>query len=581
MKSPVPKLILLATVVIGVVSPRVLAQHDREPEGTPLPDYAKVYSVSDDRGPITRDAGGLPGIVITGYWPPTNEMLRQFSNNLEQNPDGWVGGNWEGRGYNIYAFFPEFPHGLGKGEGDFEVDYQDTSNDWWNIIPQIEPVAIITFGRAGNDYNWELEGGHRMCAVDPPPPDPPCIWGNDYLDPRQPTPELPIYDETMGTERWSTLPLQEVVDAVNAEVPALNAFYSIIDDSNFLCNFIGYHATWYHDLHADPEDPSWNVATGHIHVGYHMSLDDAIQATEVTLRALIEYLDTQLPTPGDFDDDDDVDGDDFSAFAVCFTGPGGGPVGSACRPGDFDWDHDVDCADWFRFVEAWTAEGDPPPLAPCPFFSPAVPAWPHDVAKNRYLSFRPNNVESVAFRVEMTASAYFPGATGVLGWVGAAFEAPEDPGVWIARIVTAPVYRDTWPEIVHIADCHVFPMASYEIRATMDELVFTNPFGVSTIAQPAPKYWADVVGTFDGVAWSAPDGSVGMDDVQAAIQKFQKKDTAPHLTWADVDGQVPNVILNFTDIQQIVQGFKGDPYPFGCPPDDPCYDNGGDPANCP
>ena len=52
-------------------------------------------------------------IMITGYWPPTNEMVRHFSNNPVQNPGGWVGGNWEGRGYDIYAFFPEFPHGVG------------------------------------------------------------------------------------------------------------------------------------------------------------------------------------------------------------------------------------------------------------------------------------------------------------------------------------------------------------------------------------------------------------------------------------------------------------------------------------
>jgi hypothetical protein len=31
-------------------------------------------------------------IMLTGYWAPTNEMLRQFSQNQDQNPGGWKGG---------------------------------------------------------------------------------------------------------------------------------------------------------------------------------------------------------------------------------------------------------------------------------------------------------------------------------------------------------------------------------------------------------------------------------------------------------------------------------------------------------
>ena len=41
------------------------------------------------------------------------------------------------------------------------------------------------------------------------------------------------------------------------------------------------------------------------------------------------------------------------------------------------------------------------------------------------------------------------------------------------------------------------------------------------------------------------------------------------MTWVDVDPEVPNAVLNFTDIFQIVQGFKGEPYPFRNPADCP------------
>jgi len=118
-------LLACACVVTLAVSREAPGQETPVPAGTPLPRGAQVFPAPSD-SPALRVGGAeseTPNIMITGYWPPTNEMLRQFSNNPAQNPNGWVGGDWEGRGYNIYAFFPEFPQGLGKGEGDFEVDY--------------------------------------------------------------------------------------------------------------------------------------------------------------------------------------------------------------------------------------------------------------------------------------------------------------------------------------------------------------------------------------------------------------------------------------------------------------------------
>ncbi len=228
-------------------------------------------------------------ILITGYWPPTNEMVRRFSTNPDQNPDGWIGGNWEGRGYDVHSYFAEYPWIPHPGEGDFMVDYQDTSYDFWRVTEELRPVAIITFGLAENDRDWELEGGHRNW--------PWANWQNDYIIPRRPTDDLPIFWEPENTVRNSTLPLQDIVDAVEDAVPSLDPYFTPMDDSNFLCNFIGYHAAWYHDLHASPDDPYWNVAAGHIHVGGAMTLEEAILATDATLRALITYVDGVVPEP--------------------------------------------------------------------------------------------------------------------------------------------------------------------------------------------------------------------------------------------------------------------------------------------
>jgi hypothetical protein len=68
---------------------------------------------------------------------------------------------------------------------------------------------------------------------------------------------------------------------------------------------------------------------------------------------------------GDFDGDSDVDVADFTEFAACFTGEGGGPIGAECAAGDFDGDDDVDCDDWERFRIVWTGPGAPPYFPEC------------------------------------------------------------------------------------------------------------------------------------------------------------------------------------------------------------------------
>jgi hypothetical protein len=154
----------------------------------------------------------------------------------------------------------------------------------------------------------------------------------------------------------------------------------------------------------------------------------------------------------------------------------------------------------------------------------------------------------------------------VLGWVGEPFEAPEDPGVWLAYVQDTMHIQDWSPySLIHVGDCEVVPAAIYEIRSTPDGVTFGDPLMVGTTPEPAPKKWADCVGQLEGEEWSGPNGVVNMDDVMAAVQKFKKLDTAPPLPWVDVDGEVPNAILNMADVFQIVQGFKGEAYPFSDP----------------
>ncbi len=323
-------LVLAGLVLVAAAMP-ASAQDTRTPDNPyewqgefllrraqPSPAPQVNLAPSTRRARLGNGVGFTNTIVITGYWPPTNNMVRQWSNNPVQNPGGWIGENWEGRGYNIYAYFPEFAGpgpNWGRGTGDFEVDYQDTSNDWWSIIPAMEPIAIITFSRADFDFDWECEGGNRYYQA--------SSWTPDYLAPTRPTPELPSFNEPHLNVRNSTLPMTAIVTAVNAEVPNLFAYQTSLDAGAFLSNYIGYHGCWYHALHASLDDPAWNVAAGHIHVGYAMSMVDAIEATEVSLRVLIDHVDAQVEPrlAGDVNCDFSIDFFDIDPFLTALFMP--------------------------------------------------------------------------------------------------------------------------------------------------------------------------------------------------------------------------------------------------------------------
>jgi hypothetical protein len=235
-------------------------------------------------------AGERPTIMVTGYWPPTNEMIRHFSDDPALNPNGWQGEDWEGRGYDIHAYFPEFvpPTCMccGKGTGDLEVDYQDTSNDFWPLAEAISPIAIVTFSRGNPDSSWEVEMNQFNRDS----------WIPDYQAPQMPTPNPPDPDVPIDHLRLSNLPAQQIVNTID-ELP-----FNIVpficfsrDGGGFLSEFMAYHGVWYRDLHSEPSDPDWCAFGGHVHVGQLVSIGRARLATEATLRVVISALGDVLP----------------------------------------------------------------------------------------------------------------------------------------------------------------------------------------------------------------------------------------------------------------------------------------------
>lgn len=76
---------------------------------------------------------------------------------------------------------------------------------------------------------------------------------------------------------------------------------------------------------------------------------------------------------GDYNNDGQINGTDFTAFSGCFSG-NGVDAGIACGHGDFNGDGDCDCDDLLLFQDVWTGGGAPPGLPQCAGI-PAVSTW--------------------------------------------------------------------------------------------------------------------------------------------------------------------------------------------------------------
>lgn len=199
--------------------------------------------------------------------------------------------------------------------------------------------------------------------------------------------------------------------------------------------------------------------------------------------------------------------------------------------------------------------------------SPSAPPFPDGAPKNRYISFLPNNGDfETAFQVEITAG---PGTLGVLGWAGE----PDAEGR--SSMVDQAFYTADWPDPVHVGGCEIVPVATYEVSGIILGFDEGNPdffspsLEVSTIPQPAPKFWADSAGELLGSVWSGPNGVTNFQDVVAVLQTFSVESTAPPKTWSDIHPQTPNRIVNIDDVFNTILAFQGATYPYDAPSDCP------------
>ena len=246
----------------------------------------------------------------------------------------------------------------------------------------------------------------------------------------------------------------------------------------------------------------------------------------------------------------------------------------------------------------------------CSFVEPVAKApAPHDILKNRFISFKPNNAVPIAVKVEKldwacsvtgkqcasdaectacvcgdnagdpcTVGNQCPGGSCeqtvetceeqsppiMLGWVGVPFEPTTErtpAGTWAANVEKDMPPLTQFPDaVIHVGDCEIAPAQVYGLSASPDGTSFAPMVAFRTIVQPQDKFWGDLVGNFTGVEWTPPNNIVGVDDILSII-KFLTLKPAPHITRVDLGGETPNFLINVSDLQLAIAGFKAKPYP--------------------
>ncbi|MFQ5589878.1 MAG: dockerin type I domain-containing protein [Phycisphaerae bacterium] len=153
-----------------------------------------------------------------------------------------------------------------------------------------------------------------------------------------------------------------------------------------------------------------------------------------------------------------------------------------------------------------------------------------------------------------------------------------------ARVDVTPFFSD-WSDprfpltVLHITDCEITPIATYEIRACLPPgVICSSPLVASTTLQSflAPGFrgnYGDMVGPVDDITleFTPPDGFTNVVDLGGYLLTKQNYGTSnkpqAHPTWPDLhglgeqpapNGNPPNYILNVADLAVLKKALIGD-----------------------
>lgn len=219
----------------------------------------------------------------------------------------------------------------------------------------------------------------------------------------------------------------------------------------------------------------------------------------------------------------------------------------------------------------------------CGAETPTIAASPHDIRKNRYISFQPGNAgQQVKLQVTLSDSLVHPGLAGSSWWVQAPIVPLPDQfpkplvgaGECVARLGPESTaaeldWIDAGCQVLHVTGCPIEPTSEYEVQAVAGVDASAGLL-LQTALQPAEgRWWGDTVGIYDGTVWTPPQGVANIDDTRVAITTFQggqivaPSGNVAHLSVPDVVPGNINTVVNFDDVLILIKAFQGETYPFG------------------
>ncbi len=221
----------------------------------------------------------------------------------------------------------------------------------------------------------------------------------------------------------------------------------------------------------------------------------------------------------------------------------------------------------------------------CAIIPGAVTAESPTMQKSRAITFAPGNPgRQTAIRV--TVVDLPPPNDGLIGtsmWVGLPQTVSENSGVvdpalapgsptyLTATLQCEPYYTDwSGTGTIHLAHEILAPDGIFDIE-TIDMTCFSGAeTSYSDALAVTTSRWGDIVKDCTTSPCGPPDGVVSVPmDVTSLLDKFSNAPGAPSKSRCDFAPQVPDRIVNITEVSHAVDAFRGMPYPFGVI-GDPC-----------
>ena len=137
------------------------------------------------------------------------------------------------------------------------------------------------------------------------------------------------------------------------------------------------------------------------------------------------------------------------------------------------------------------------------------------------------------------------GSTGMHWWLGPASPRDNDVHLLVGEPYRQEDLGSAWGPVVHVADCEIVPRAVYGVRAVnVDTGLESAELEVATIARPGNNYWADAVGLLGQYCtgnWAeCPDGDSDCPPGESCLEQ-----------WAP-----PDRVVNFNDVTAAVFAFS-------------------------